>query len=262
MHEDEMPKERSVGVSEFTASKQEQYRKILGVHMLVSEKAAKKHDIPLYYYLFDMTAGTGYSKGEPGSALIAPRVAHGTGLTLRAWFFEQDAEAANELRANLKGEHGDLKVIEGDHSEGLPQVAALHGSIRGWRFGLVYWDGNADVRLPVAAIRSITQTRCFKPVDVLTYVAATARKRVIGKGLEAPRLLDDLEAIGKRYIWVREPQGDWQWTFALLTNWADLPDFKRDRFYRTDTPKGQAIMERLNWTTRELKGRYQPVLPL
>jgi hypothetical protein len=60
-------------------------------------------------------------------------------------------------------------------------------------------------------------------MDCLAYLSATNYKRTRGAGFSDGYLLDDLKAIGKAYIQLREPMGRHQWTFGIATNWKDFP---------------------------------------
>ena len=255
-----MPVDNGVGWSDTTQEKLDQFRQIVGTHLMVVDKIIAKYQregwdhYPAYLY-FDMNAGPGRYGGMIGSPLLQHRQAERLAVPNRSWMFEIRPESAVELSANLENEssvYGSPVVVVGDHEETAPIIAGQIREIGPPAFGLVYADPNATL-LPIAAIRSLVHAPRRSRIDVLIYVSATTYKRVVGAGFRVGRLLDDLAAIGKRHVWLREPTGRHQWTFAILSDWDGHPEFRNIGFHRLGTPGGDALALRLNFTTSEAR---------
>jgi hypothetical protein len=128
-----------------------------------------------------------------------------------------------------------------------------------WRWqadadGLVYADPYG--LLPVELLQQFALR--FARVDQLLCVTATGYKRF--RTAATPRYLQrDVQVIGKRYAWVREPvKGDaWQQTMIFLTNWNGWPHLKQLGFWSLASPEGRALMDRLNYSKPEMQAREQ-----
>lgn len=261
-----MPVDRNgVGTGPFTHHKLEQFTYIMDATMGIVKGILVKKGRPPAFHYWDLYAGPGYSAGMPGSPLITARLAQEHKLSLNGWFFEYRAANAAALAQNLAGHGARLHIIEGDNREKVPQVMAGFRAESGlWRYGIVYVDSNGKREIPVEMIRTITDVPCFAAVDVMLYVGATYLKR--GRAQSEiqhvdPRPLEEqLRAVGKRHIFVREQKGYDQWTFVILTNWNDFPRFAKLGMHHIDTPTGRALMDVLSWTKEERLVRYQPTL--
>lgn len=262
-----MPKdEYNVGYGEYTEEKLDQIEMVLEVHMRIVQGASRKPDrlwMSREYYYFDFAAGAGYSKGRRGSALIAVDTAARLGLSLNGYFCEMEPKTAMQLQGNLRDQPGNLRVLVGDCCETIPDEMAPLARVNGSRLGLILWDPNGAMSLPLPAIHAVIRTPCFERVDVLTYLAGATAKRWRGRQdvvRDIPRLAESLGAIGKRYLFVRKPVGNWQWTFVIATDWPKFPEFRKQGFRPVGSEEGTAIMETLNYTRAELKELHQPSL--
>jgi hypothetical protein len=256
----------SAGQSAETRVKQEQLREILGYHMAGTwDGVLSKYRRELWahhprYLAWDLYAGPGrYQDGSIGSPLILLEEAGTRGVDIDAGFFERDPETARRLRGVLAEARthwpllaGQFHVIVGDHTEMVPQtLARLPERVRHPAFGLVYSDSNGEA-LNVGLLQQISKPWVLQRLDFLGYISATAYKRRRGASLDgAGYLLDDLKALGKSCIWIREPRGQWQWTFVIASAWDKLPVPKRLGFHRSESPKGREILDYLNLSERE-----------
>lgn len=261
-----MPFDGSAGHGPSSEVKQEHFRVIVGYHMAgtyggVMQKYRRegwKHH-PFYLY-WDLHAGPGrYADGRLGSPLIVLEEAAARYVPIQAGLFERDPETAQRLRGVL-GEArthypdlaGRFHVIVGDHSDLVPEVLdALDQHVTGRAFGLVYADPNGQA-LPLAVLQQLAQPAQLDRLDFLAYVSATNYKRRLGANCADARYLEDeLRALGKPHIWIREPMAQHQWTFAICSAWAKLPVPKRLGFHRLDSPEGRAVMDRLNLSQKQ-----------
>jgi three-Cys-motif partner protein len=244
------------------------FRYICNVFFRATKNLVARGRMERLLYL-DLNAGPGlYSDGNHGSPLIALEVAESLRVPIEPWFFESDHrtyELLNESLERYAYEHAiAIHPTPGDHNETLPGVAsrleAERRDRRGDWYGLVFADPNGT-RPAVEALRHFYADGRFYRVDLLIYVSATlAYKRIRGAGLDDAFLLEDLQRIGKRVTMLRRPTGPQQWTFALLTNWANAPLLKTLNFVRADSPEGREVLDSLNYTSREREAR-EPFLP-
>ena len=258
----------ATGISQYTREKQSQVVHVIQLLMTVLRDGIwRKYQrsgwalYPKFFYV-DLTAGPGmYESGAPGSPLIALRCARWVGIPIRAFFCEKSRDSVASLRHIFNGEP-DCEVLPGDnrtHIEYLQKAlrAATVEARDGWHggtvFGLVYWDSNGGETPPGRDIRLLTSVPKAK-LDVLLHVNAASIKRVHGVGLRQEMdLIQDIQDIGKQYWMVREPVGQWQWCFALGTDWRDFPKMTSRGFYDWDSKEGQEILNRVYYTRAELK---------
>lgn len=261
-----MPLQGSAGYSSYTPVKQEQFRYIVRTHLRIVQAIQAKHRAYTHqeYFYFDLNAGAGMDgTGRAGSPLIFLEEATHLAMPFRAYFFERDPETAALLRESI-GQlaermgmlSGAWKLSEGDHSDTIESATHEIRSLDLLGYGLAYGDPNgADP--PVAPMQTLTHIRALKCLDYLIHVGATSYKRA----RNGRRLSTDLRAVGKRHILLREPQDRWQWTFGLLTDWDQHPDFRKMRFHRAESVIGQEIERRMDLTREEYEEALRMPLP-
>lgn len=259
------------GYSDWTACKQQIFREFAWMWVKIAKGilSRKPGYHPLFHY-FDLTAGKGHDQdGNPGSPLIFTEQARRAGISYRAFLFEHNPESAHELTKALqsrgrKDEWSSHIILPMDSAEGIFNLAIPHAKDKESRLGLIYFDPNGDTVYPTDSIRFLTQTPCFEKIDFLAHISANSKKRFNGavrKGVLSERhlrrtLLEDLQGIGKEYIWLREPATAWQWTFALCTNWDKSLDLRKMRFHGIDTPEGARLLDWLELTREEFKDKH------
>lgn len=254
------------GYSDYTPVKQAQVRYIFDVHLRVVQAILAKHQSYTHqeYLYFDLNAGAGVDQqGEPGSPLIFMETATRLGIPFRAYFFEENPKTAQSLRdaiaalnARLGGLSGFWKLSEGDHIQTIATATHELRSLPKAGYGLAYGDPNG-ANPPIVPMQMLTQIPSLKCLDYLINVGATSYKRA----RNGRHLSTDLRAIDKKLIFLREPQTQWQWTFAMLTDWANYPDFKKLRFHRIESPLGIEIERRLDLTAEEWLEAAQKPFP-
>ena len=237
--------------SEFTEAKQEDFARILGLHVKIVKKVWDKYmwRPPVYLYL-DLYAGPGRYNDEfyrgAGSPLIAAKVFRRAMIGYHCHLFNNDGDECALLHTAINGDHRS-SIHYGDNRAMLPQLEDNHNAL-----GLAYLDPNNV--LPDFDMASQIQEK-FKRVDFLFYFGAAFDKRVrtafnrpIGEGYS---LLERMRRIKKDKWLVKEPGGKQQYTFLLATN-ADIGDWKKAGWYDIDNGAGWEILNRLNYTNMEL----------
>lgn len=244
--------ENGMGHSPYTRQKQEQFRLIIRAWLrIVKGCLSRSYWADQRFHYIDLTAGCGYCDGMPGSPMIFMDEAERLNVRYQATFIDSNQENCNQLenQAELLGRK--IRVICADNREALSTLTRENGRSRTARYGLIYWDANGASCLPAEELRAFLSLRCNSYLDFMGYLSATSRKRCIGAGLPRPRLMEDLEDIGKKHIHLRQPSGRHQWTFALCTNWQEAPEFSTLGFHRVETRAGQEVKDLLNLTNAE-----------
>jgi hypothetical protein len=272
-----MPIEHGAGHSEYTAIKQRDFEKVLSTFLRVarSPRCMGQHWAHKEYLYFDLNAGPGYVNGIEGSPLIFARRALTERVPFREILFEADNDNVGRLSDALcnlcasRGVSADrIQVVPGDHNKTVPWFIAEHlGSLpRGGCYGLAYGDGNGRDDSPFGPLAAIAER--FSLVDLLVNVNSGIYKRVRGAHPDARFLENDLAGIDKKFSLIRKPAGQWGWTMVLMTNWANVPEFREIGFRRLDSEEGRRIFEQVNYSAREREaadsplGQSQPTAPM
>jgi three-Cys-motif partner protein len=245
-----------LGCSSYTPIKQESYARILRMHLRITKAVMQRWHIPTYHY-FDLNAGPGRywlpDDGTPiiGSPLVFLDAAREVGVPCTTVLIEKCAASCKHLLREVRS-FENVEVRQGDHNVILDEYGSRHLQA----LGLIYSDPS-NHEVPFEALSRFCQA--YPKVEVLIHVAATAIKRTRAK--DDPDLRSRLGQLNKAYWLVRAPDGAWQWTFLLGTNWNGFKDYQAINFYRMETPKGGEIIDKLNYTKTELARIYQPTLP-
>jgi len=256
-----MDDKENFGFSDYTIYKQLHLGAILRKHLNITRAIFEKHDWPekVYHYL-DLHAGPGIYQHNGmvvrGSPIIFIETLMSVGLKCQAVFFEICDDRRTQLVWNLArfADVPDLSLLfHGDYQRFLPCHFDDSQARAKKKFGLVYADP-AGTLPPFELLAQMFQSRSYATMDVLIYMSSTNLKRQL-KYDRCPidkRLKDYLGLIPKKYWIVREPYGPHQWTFLIGTNWDAFPEFRDLGFHRIDSPEGQEIFHRLNYTRKEL----------
>jgi len=264
-----MPKSKGVRSSQHTAKKESDFHSIAGAWLAIVKRILTKHSGKSWLYqvaqYIDMNAGTGWQEGDGGglgSALIVPDLAQTLHVPLQCYLCEMHPPTLDRLFENVAMARGSFEILEGDHRERIPELAARWALERALRYTLLYFDGNADSEIPTATIRCLTELDCLRKMDVLLHVSGNSIKRARGKGLERSRLDQIVAEIGKQHVHIQRPDAKWQWTFLLFSDSPILNDkFRKLDFRNVKETQGREWLERLSYTKPELEAQRQPTLP-
>jgi len=218
------------------------------------------------YLFMDLNGGPGCLRDDTGrqfdgSPLIALDALAASGLRYETVHFEQDPSVAAELAAVLEpGTYPHSTVANVRFQDG---VAQWLGKTRPhpYRHGLVYSDPIEDP-IPVETFNLIA--KWFPRVDLLAYVAANNQYKRANSGGHGHgrRLADDIAAVNKERVLIREPAGGEQYTFIFFSNMPRLPEWKKRGFHEVKSAgPGRAILNKLNLTRAELHGLTNTPLP-
>jgi hypothetical protein len=254
-------------VSAETEQKERDFRGLLDMHVSICrgirERYGRRGDPP--YLFVDLHGGPGILQHNgrcfPGSPLIASDILSQAAIPYESLHFEHDPAVAAALHAAI-AEHGydrAATVVAERFETGIPRWLATVGR-QPYRSALFYSDPIKDP-IPVEAFNVLAER--FPRGEFLAYVAANDHyKRANGGGYgHRRRLADDITAVRKEVVMVREPATAHQWTFLLWTNWRAFPKWERRGFYRVDSPRGRQIVDELNYTQAELHDRANVPLP-
>jgi hypothetical protein len=246
-------------ISAETERKERHFRGIVRMHANICKGIARRHGIASPYLYADLYAGPGSLRWKnrefDGSPLIARDELTRTGLPYQAVHFEEDAAVAAQLGEALWTPASLLDAPDPDNSpvfaercqDAYPRWLAS-GEGRRDRHGLVYSDPIGDP-IPVDLLNATAEK--FPRVDLLAYVAANSQYKRKGGSERTRFLADDIAAVNKDIVLIRRPFTAFQWTFVLWTNWAQLPEWQKEGFYRLDSETGRQILDQLNLTARE-----------
>ena len=238
-----MPIADDIGHGEFTETKHAQLEGLLNWHAMMAASIIRTHG-GAYHYI-DLNAGEG--EGSPQVALdaIRPLIPDA-----RFLFCERNPTNVKALEA-LHGHEPKIAIKSGDHAiTARKYVSSLTGLINGVLFhdptGVPNWE----------LLRELSNMPQLARLEFVVYVTAAGLKRR-RTALGGDSLTELMARIKKEYWLVRSPQGKHQWTFLVGTNWKALQEWRKQRFYRTDTSIGQSILEKLSLTSDERRDRYQ-----
>ena len=244
-------------ISSETEDKEADFSGLLKMHMRICKGVGSRREGLPYLYV-DLYAGPGslVFKGNEfeGSPLVFKRAVKETGIDAYQPIF---CEIDDEIREQLVSTYGEPALMHADNQEffdrGLRQLWRGSGNPQ---LGLIYYD---PIRGEVPYQQLAVANRVLPKTDILLYVAATQYKRRHGYDPVTwpDHLVDHLREIGKKVCIVREPRGGNQYTFILLTNWVSMPAWTKRGFHRLDSEQGYSIMEKLNFSARELADREQ-----
>lgn len=245
------------GSSASTPLKVEHHRALIAYHLGVVEKVfARHHWVDPTYHYFDLTAGPGiHPETEvPQSPLRFLEETSQRMLRYRAIFIERHAETFQSLTKAI-GPNPSVRVINADCREVTPGLfAAELPAPKPIYYGLVYFDpkpGKEQFEV-IRMLADLFTRRQSERMDVLLYMSATSFKRlheVSGETLRAT-----INRFPKTHWLIRDPYDtQWQWTFLLGTNWADMKEYRKIRLFPVGGEVGSAILDRLDLTEKQRK---------
>lgn len=258
-----MPVIRGVGQGQETPRKLMQLEGLMRWH--VGMASGKFKEMPYIY--IDLNAGNGLPVAGRdelfGSPVIAARILHekrpiSSNSPYMVVCIEQDAINRNSLDNILLQHHNWLqvnqeciRVVTADNASVITDV--LNGIKK-------FYDGRSLNGLilhdptGVPDIELLSKLQNSPPrMDILIYAQATSVKRV-RSAMNSKSEIDIrmvMAYTGKKYWLIREPSARHQWTFLMGTNWDGFKEWRKQGFYRLETPEGAGIFNQLNLTAKE-----------
>jgi hypothetical protein len=245
--------------SEYTGTKQTEFRRIFSFHTMIVRKIwdkydwARKNNKNTYMYL-DLFAGPGKYLNDKnyqgdGSPVIAVKHLQKIGIKYEVHLFNEYEKECDQLE-NIFSENRRVKIHRGDN---IKTIKYLYHP--GWILGLAYFDPN-NVRVETDLACDVVNR--FKQLDILYYFGAAYDKRVdraLGPPVgEGGSLIEKMKMLNKDKWFVREPIGNQQYSFLLGTN-GNFSDWKRAGWFDINSDSGNDILEKLNYTNKERQGR-------
>jgi three-Cys-motif partner protein len=249
-----------VGCSKTSLLKQEHFRQIVDALLYNYSQTETNYD---YFMYIDTNAGPGFHPiYEKGSPIIFLEEIAKFGLKYNSILFERDKEEVVELRKSLiKYNNGfideNIAVLKKDNhvlSEDLIKsyIKVSHDKPI---HGLIYADPNGFSSFDI--LSQFSHIPVFNNVNVLISCPCCSIKRLINKRIkqgitDTPRLKEYINNINRKHWFVREPKGNFQWTFLLGTNDdnLDVPEFSV--LHNLNTQKGIETFNKLHYTKEEL----------
>jgi len=244
-------------ISAETERKERHFRGIMQMHATACKNLVRDSGTPYFYC--DLYAGPGHlrykGRGFDGSPLIARDTITRAGFPYEAVHFDEDAAVTGQLAEVL---YVPASLLDTPDPDGSPIITGrCQDSYPAWldsvpgsrdRLGLAYSDPIGDP-VPVDLLNATAAK--FPRVDLLAYVAANSQYKRKGGSTRTRFLADDIAAVRKSVVLIRRPFTAFQWTFILWTNWAQVPTWEKEGFYRLDSEIGRQILDRVNLTERE-----------
>lgn len=246
----------SVGSGQTTEGKQADFRSFIALHVGIVDRITWVRDrqrTSPYTYI-DTNAGPGIYEGLTGSPLHFLDAIEKTSMPYQAIFIEREKDNAIELtrlvnQRRLRYPPEILNVC--NQTALLDYVKDNHPPT----YGMLYHDPNGVPSFDLLA--EVSQSPSFRIMDFMISLPANAIKRVRGAEkasngyTDTKRFNDSIKLINKTTWIIRRPQGKWQWTFIIGSNWPKFPDWGKRGFYRLDSEDGQAILHNLTYTDEE-----------
>lgn len=259
-----VPKVNGIGWSESTGRKLHDFDVMIRAQLSIEKRIwSGKHWAHQEHFHVELHGGSGSSDGRYGTGVLTLLAARDLGVPVRAWFLERDQGNADELEqtiARLGFDPARTRVIRGDHTQTVGQVVAELRRLDKWFYGVIVSDPT-ELRLPIDVIKQLVQSSSKQNrLDVFAYMAAATHKRVraVWGGRSA---VDELKAVGMPHILLRQPDGQAQWMWAILTGYFGYPEFPAIGFHSLKTPEGKALAARLTYTKEEWRAEHQSALP-
>lgn len=258
-------------VSEWTPVKQRAFTHGISVYAAIAAAIQANNGWVRRWFYMEPTAGSGELDSDEGvidgSPLIALKAFRAQpNLEIDCLLIEHDPgraaclrETVRELRASWnEDEHNRVRceVHEIDSRDVLSRRSRV--GLDCGPMGLVYWDGLGSDVYPTSELSGYL--KCNRKHDLLVMASANAPKRA---GIGRERLDEMIRSVPRRHVYLSDTNGQWEWTFALATNWEPLAGklFRRGiHFHSIESPIGREILDKIGTTAGERKRRDRPTL--
>lgn len=249
----------NVGCGPDTELKEEHFRGIVSI-IAGAAKGAMNHQRSIAnrcFWAYELNAGSGMNEYNgnvfEGSPLIALDVLRNLQLPYRAVFMDNGKDNIDNLRV-LAGNDPNVTCVLANNADYMRSHCSNVGRDC---YGYVFHDPNGVDDFNADMLLDIFNYPAFHRIDLIINIGATSFKRVLGAfpNRQDARLDTAISRlVDRKKVWlVREPYGKNQWTFLVGSNWVKLPDWKRQGFFRMDSPEGEDILDRLMYTGPQLE---------
>jgi len=242
-------KYQHTGRGQYTDLKQYHFSEFMNTHITVTQAILNKNKwIANKYMYIDICAGDGGNDVD-GSPVIASKILKKHQMKSERVFIEENPKSFSMMKQRVNDETA--RFINADHASILSKIKINNPAI-----GILYYDPNGD---PFVRNRSLIsdfyEKKNSERIDFLLYAPLTTIKRVkcSPKTRRCWGFIDDIEDINKTHWLIRNPVGKQQWTFLFGTNWPDFPKFKKIGFHDINSPNGQKILLKGNYTKTEIE---------
>ncbi|MHA2173183.1 MAG: hypothetical protein ACXAB7_25290 [Candidatus Kariarchaeaceae archaeon] len=266
-----MPKINNYGYGPFTQKKLSDYDCFMKDYLAIAKAVIDKHGNKKWadrkFHYIDMNAGPGIltglepyvSDGSIGSPLVFLKHAQLYQLDYQADMIEYNKQSFLALRNNLDNAgllSDNCRVWHEDHYLAAKKVTK---GIKKWKWGLVYHDPN-NGSFEILKYLSICRPR----YDILINMPCALFKRNPSHYNDEILLSDHMIEINKTLWFIKDLSlsDKHQWTFLLGTNFASMREFKRIGLLHIHKPEGAKIFEHANLSKKQIKKKYQPMLPM
>lgn len=215
------------------------------------------------YFHFDLNSGSGINEtvGCIGSPLAFLSAVQDTGCErFFAGFCDLDSHKLTTLLNRPELQREECVGFNGDNTElpyAIPDLIQAYGENPLHAAGMVLADPNgADIPLDSLAWLS---KNCPKLDFVINWNSARAkghRANPVYGGDHYPTLDIALRRLNKQHWLIRQPMSAHQFTLLIGRN-VKIGDHRSLGFYHLDSPLGQAIFQRCNFTRTELQAQQQ-----
>lgn len=239
-----------------TAHKMEAFHNIMCWHIIITDAARgswvrNRWPFKQDYLYIDLYAGPGQYNCQHytgnGSPLIALQELETAQMPYKAVLFNHDTGECQTLQ-NALVDTPKATIINTDNQNAIDYLQCFSN-----QFGLAYFDPN-HVHFDHTLGMSIA--KCLPKVDLLFYLSGSVEKRTRNSpntpSGEGHYLLEKMGMLGKENWYVYSLHSKFQYTFLLGTN-ANPGGWKREGWYKVDSPQGQSTLALLNWTHDEIK---------
>ena len=245
--------------SEYTAIKQEHFRKIIKKHINICSAIFPKHPgrTDGKYWYFDLNAGVGFTETSLGSPLIFLKEVEQYKFPVRTALFELEKCWYNHLKTSIDlYNHGVLsnrvqcEIYNGDNNQLFGEY--YRSGQKDKRLGLIYNDPFGIPQFDLLA--KISKLKCYSMNDILINCPSTAIKRARNSPTTYTErsLVESLRPINRSFWLIREPYGPQQWTMLIGSNWPYFPEFSGLGFYKLQSSRGQELLNLFNYTKKEM----------
>lgn len=253
----------AAGSSSWSLVKWERLIFVLGKNLGASSRIMGK---PAYSWIrhwsyVEFYAGPGYVGsdcrdpklvGLPGSPVRALGYAAKSGIPFRFYLFDKDPLYAQMLALRMGGDER-ISVNALDCSEAVDYLIKGRISLP---LGLAFFDPNGQCDWPAAQ----RFARKYGYMDLLFNINCATIKRMVKSPVhEAWRPMEYLESMGKKYKYLFQPIGHYQFALAFCTNYQ-FSEARKRGFFLSDSEEGKAIAKRINYTVDELRNMDQGFL--